>query len=97
MAHASKVIDFNPISLCNVFYKIINKILANQIIEVNSFIIHPSQASFIKEILFMDNIILANEIMRDFFYGNIGEVFYAKVDIKKPLIMLIGVFLLEDS
>ncbi|XP_028555629.1 uncharacterized protein LOC114580904 [Dendrobium catenatum] len=70
-----------PISLCNVFYKIIAKLLANRMKTVLPFIIHESQAGFIHNRSTNDNILLASEMLREFNFNS--NLFCAKLDIKK--------------
>ncbi|KAI0507814.1 hypothetical protein KFK09_013942 [Dendrobium nobile] len=82
-SHASHINEFRPISLCNTFYKIIAKILANRMKPFMPKIIHNSQAGFIKDRLATDNIILAMEILKDFKNTSGKDYFCAKLDIKK--------------
>ncbi|KAI0498301.1 hypothetical protein KFK09_021542 [Dendrobium nobile] len=82
-SHANSISDYRPISLCNVFYKVVAKLLANRLKKVLPYIIHESQGGFIKDRSASDNIILASEILRDF--NNSNNYFCAKLDIHKRL------------
>lgn len=54
--------NFIPISLCNVSYKVITKILAQRLRSLMGSLVNPCQSSFIPHRQSRDNIILAQEI-----------------------------------
>lgn len=58
-----EVSHFRPISLCNVFYKIISKVLVNRLKLIMDSIITPYQNAFVKGRNITDNILLAHEII----------------------------------
>ncbi|PKU80900.1 Putative ribonuclease H protein [Dendrobium catenatum] len=91
--HASHITDYRPISLCNVFYKVIAKLLANRMKIVLPHIIHENQVGFISKGNASDNIILAAELLREFKAGS--NLFCAKLDVKKAFDSLSREFLFQ--
>jgi hypothetical protein len=57
---------FRSISLCNISYKIITKILANRLKSILPKIISPLQSAFVPSKNIQDNIILAHELLHTY-------------------------------
>ena len=64
--HSKKVTELRPISLCNVVYKVISKILSCRLRSVLPDIITPNQRTLVPGRLTSDNILMAYELTHFF-------------------------------
>lgn len=77
--------ELRPISLCNMVYKIISKVLANRLKVLLPKIISPFQSAFVPGRAISDNTILASEIANFLYKRPMGKksVFALKLDMCK--------------
>lgn len=87
-AHANKVNDYQPISCCNVFHKVIFKLLASRIAVILDSILHEDQIAFVKGRLFSNYIHLAQVLLRDFNRKRSSPRCILKVDLQKAFYLV---------
>lgn len=61
--HPQSITQFRPLSLCNVTYKVITKLITNRLKEVLGELIAPTQSSFIPGRQMTDNVIICQELI----------------------------------
>lgn len=77
--------DFCPISLCNVFYKLVSEAITNRLKPLMNAIISCNQSAFIPGRLIIDNIIVAHELLHTLHKQKRGRVgrMAVKLDMSK--------------
>ena len=75
--------DYRPISCCTVVYKCITKILANKIKKYLPMVIGKSQSAFIQGRSNIDNILMAQELVRGYERSTISQRCAIKIDLQK--------------
>ncbi|GKE36472.1 sugar transport protein 13, partial [Tanacetum coccineum] len=78
-----KVSDFRPISCCNVLYKCISKVIANRVKGVLNSLVSSCQSAFIPSRQISDNILLTQELMRNYHRKGGPPKVAFKIDINK--------------
>ncbi|KAA3483968.1 reverse transcriptase [Gossypium australe] len=73
------LVNFRPISLCIVMYKLVTKIIANRLQDVIGGCIYKAQTAFIPGRLISDNVLLAYELLHTFRQKRTGKKGYMAV------------------
>ena len=63
VASPQKITEFRPISLCNVVYKTISKVLVNRLKKILREVIDEAQSTFVPGRSITDNVLVAFEMM----------------------------------
>ncbi|GJT66824.1 sodium/hydrogen exchanger 6, partial [Tanacetum coccineum] len=79
----ARINDYRPISCCNVLYKCISKLIANRVKEGLGDIVSINQSAFVPGRRISDNILLTQELMRNYHRRRGPPRCAFKVDIQK--------------
>ena len=63
---ASQIFDFRPIAYLNTIYKVISRILVRKLKPILPELILPNQTAFVRDILLLENTILAGELVNGY-------------------------------
>ncbi|KAA3462890.1 reverse transcriptase [Gossypium australe] len=85
VSQPTALVNFRPISLCSVIYKLVTKTIANRLQTVIGGCIDKAQSAFIPGRLISDNVILAYELLHTFRQKRTGKKDYmaVKLDMSK--------------
>lgn len=78
-----KVGHYRPISCCNVIYKLIAKIISKRIGPMLPKLVNQAQSAFIPGRNIMDNVFLAQELLKDYMVKRSTPRCAVKIDLRK--------------
>jgi hypothetical protein len=83
--NSERATEFHPISLCNVIYKLVSRVIANGLKTILPHIISDSQSAFVPECLITDNVLVSFETLHHMHTTKIGRdgAMALKLDISK--------------
>ena len=89
------ICDFRSISLCNVVYKIVSKVLANRLKAILQFVIYENQSAFQAGRVITDNILMAFETLHYMKHHQRGKLGFMalKLDMSKAYEWVEWIFL----
>ena len=93
--HPSRLNDYRLISCCGTIYKCISKLIANRIKLVLPSLIDRAQSAFIPGRLISDNILLAQELLRNYHLADTPSRGAIKVDLRKTFDTIMWEFILD--
>lgn len=73
ITNPTNITQFKPISLCNVLYKLIAKVITNQLRIVITKCIDSAQSAFVPGRLISDNVLLAYELLYTLKHKRVGK------------------------
>ena len=91
----SSLNDYRPISCCKTIYKCLSKILANRLKRVLPSLIDDAQSAFIQGRSITDNILLAQELLRNYHRKDTSTRCAIKVDLRRAFDTVRWEFLLD--
>ena len=75
--------EFRPVSLCNVNYKIISKIMSKRLAVILPKLISDEQGAFVHDRMIHENIALTQELVQSLDQGNLGGNVILNLDMEK--------------
>ncbi|XP_022865360.1 uncharacterized protein LOC111385213 [Olea europaea var. sylvestris] len=81
--HSTSVGDYRPIDCCNVFYKVITKILASRLKPMLDSIVDQAQTVVVEGQSMIENIHLAQELLRQYNRKRMAPRCLLKIDLRK--------------
>ncbi|CAA6674462.1 unnamed protein product [Spirodela intermedia] len=87
--------DFRPISLCNVCYKVVSKIVTRRLSSFLDRLISPEQCGFVKGRYIHDNIMLVHELAQSLGHDCRGSNIIIKLDMEKAFDRIEWSFLIK--
>lgn len=80
---AKKMKDYRLISCCNVIYKVISIIIDNRLKVILPSFIASNQSAFVKDILLIENVFIATELVKNYQHEAISLRWAMKIDKSK--------------